>query len=122
MGDSDVIAKLKSDVPPFVEAVVVTETDSTGPRFTNQSFNMTSVMALNGEPASTKAIDAYVEGSIVATGNFDATPTSVTGTTGPNYTSITTSAPTLLSNRGIDYLYSKDQYAQSNSIGIRAIR
>ena len=115
---SDVIAKLKSDVPPFVEAVVVTETDSTGPRFTNQSFNMTSVMALNGEPASTKAIDAYVEGSIVATGNFDATPTSVTGTTGPNYTSITTSAPTLLSNRGIDYLYSKDQYAQSNSIGI----
>ena len=53
--------------PPVIQSVTLTEDDSDGARFTSQDFTTTAVMLDNGNPASTKSIRGWVEGSLVQT-------------------------------------------------------
>ena len=50
--------------PPVIQSVTLTEDDSDGARFTSQDFTTTAVMVDNGNPASTKSIRGWVEGSL----------------------------------------------------------
>ena len=50
--------------PPVIQSVTLTEDDSDGARFTSQDFTTTAVMLDNGNPASTKSIRGWVEGSL----------------------------------------------------------
>ena len=60
----DMKDSLKPPVPPGIKNVSLVEADADGLRFTNQSFISTTSMAINGDPPSTKTIDAYVEGQL----------------------------------------------------------
>ena len=53
--------------PPIIQSVTLTEDDSDGDRFTSQDFITTAVMLDNGNPASTKSIRGWVEGSLTST-------------------------------------------------------
>tara|TARA_R110002012_G_scaffold37590_3_gene105191 strand:+ start:131 stop:2224 length:2094 start_codon:yes stop_codon:yes gene_type:complete len=62
-------AELKGSVEPAVAPVIntvaLTESNpDVGPRFTEQTFNVSVDMTANGYPVSEKAIDAYVKGSL----------------------------------------------------------
>jgi hypothetical protein len=68
----DVHQKATPLTPPEIESVSLVETNpNADPRFTDQTFDASVSMAEQGEPVSTKYIDAYVEGSITTTGQFD---------------------------------------------------
>ena len=54
--------------PPIIQSVTLTEDDPDGARFTSQDFTTTAVMLDNGNPASTKSIRGWVEGTL---GNVD---------------------------------------------------
>ena len=54
---------LNSESPPAIASVTVVEDNSTGPRFSDQSFTVSTLMALEGEPISSKAFDAYIAGN-----------------------------------------------------------
>ena len=53
--------------PPIIQSVTLTEDDPAGARFTSQDFTATAVMLDNGNPASTKSIRGWVEGSLTST-------------------------------------------------------
>ena len=52
---------------PVIQSVTLTEDDPDGDRFTSQDFTTTAVMLDNGNPASTKSIRGWVEGSLIET-------------------------------------------------------
>ena len=61
-----------TEAEPIVTSVSLVEVDpSSDPRFTSSTFNAQANLAFDGISVSTKTIDAYVEGAIRETGNFD---------------------------------------------------
>ena len=75
----DIKDSLIVEIPPVINTVTLTESNpDSNQRFTSQEFVTETTMLLNGEPASSKTIDAYVEGSVFAQGSFSAPLESVT--------------------------------------------
>ena len=61
---AEIKASLKPPAPPFIRSVDLVEQDPDNEfRFTDQEFTATVEMALQGDPISTKTLDAYVEGT-----------------------------------------------------------
>ena len=60
----DIKDSLVPQLPPVINNVKVSELDTNLPRFTDQSFLSQTTMTLNGEPPSSKTIDAFVEGKL----------------------------------------------------------
>ena len=59
---------------PVIDSVSLTEQNPhADPRFTSQSFDVALDLSEDGNPASTKTIDAYVEGQITTIKKFDYT-------------------------------------------------
>ena len=61
----DFKGSLNPDIAPYIDTVTLTETDpGIAPRFTDQTFNVTVNMGVDGSPVSQKVIDAYVSGDL----------------------------------------------------------
>ena len=68
----DVDQKVIDAAPPFIASVSLVEASpDSDPRFTDQDFVASVSMSDEGTPVSTKSIDAYVEGTILQTLQFD---------------------------------------------------
>ena len=78
------------DVPPVIDRVTLTEQNpDKDPRFTDQSFDAEIFMTTEGDPASNKIWDAYVEGRMSVQGQFKA-PLVGTSTSTVDYASTAT--------------------------------
>ena len=60
------VQQFVSSYPPVISSVTVEEDTPGGNRFTSQAFTATVGMEQEGYPQSTKTIDAYVKGSVLA--------------------------------------------------------
>ena len=75
---------------PLIESTSLAIDDPTGPRFTGEDFTLSSTLSQDGQPVSTKKIDAYVRGTLEVsyeTDSIDSVTTTASSQTITNPTS-----------------------------------